>query len=206
MHNPAEPALPHTHARPLHWLTTAAAMAAIIAAAGLLQPTPAAGARTPTPTPKAAAAPGPQAPGTQPAPQAPAPDPQAAAYPLDCRGGPHQITGTAQGDLDGDGHPDTVVAVRCEAGLGTPPNALYVLAPDPADRTRSRVVATLLPAERRRHVTELAVRDGAVTATLLGYSAPEVPRCCPDTREHAKWAWTAGKFSLQLTTTEARSA
>ncbi|QES50922.1 hypothetical protein DEJ50_26900 [Streptomyces venezuelae] len=205
MHNPAEPALPHTHARPLHWLTTAAAMAAVIAAAGLLQPTPAAGARTPGP--QTAAAPGPQGPGAQaPGPQTPAPDPKTAAYPLDCRGGPHQITGTAQGDLDRDGHPDTVVAVRCEAGLGTPPNALYVLAPDPADTTRARVVATLLPAEQRRHVTELAVRDGAVTATLLGYSGPEVPRCCPDTRELAKWVWTAGKFSQELTTAEARSA
>ncbi|MEV8536427.1 hypothetical protein [Streptomyces sp. NPDC051211] len=193
MHNPAETALAHTDARPAHWLATAVAMAAVIAGAGLLQPTPAAGARS------TAAPGGPQAVAT-------APDPGAAAYPLDCRGGPHQVTASAQGDLDGDHRPDTVAAVRCEAGLGTPPNAVYVLVADPAAGSTPRVVATLLPAAQRKNVTELAVRDGAVTATLLGYSTPDVPRCCPDTKQLAKWVWAAGKFSQELTDAEARSA
>ncbi|MFG2297492.1 hypothetical protein [Streptomyces sp. NPDC048603] len=187
MHNPAEPALPHNDARPLHWLATAAAMAAVIAGAGLLQPTAVAG------TPGT-----PGKPGT-PASRIAAPDAALAHYPLDCRGGPHQITATAHGDLDGDGRPETVAAVRCDAGLGTPPNALYVLTQGTAAGTPPRVVATLLPAEQRKNVTELTVTDGKITATLLGYSTPDVPRCCPDTRQHAKWAWTGGKFSQELT-------
>ncbi|MEV7613043.1 hypothetical protein [Streptomyces sp. NPDC089799] len=192
MHSPAEPALPHNDARPLHWLATAAAMAAVIAGAGFLQPAAEAGTLS--------APAGPAAPGTpRTAPRVAAPDAALAQYPLDCRGGPHQVTATAHGDLDGDGRPETVAAVRCDAGLGTPPNALYVLTQDTAAGTPPRVVATLLPAAQRKNVTELAVSDGKITATLLGYSGPDVPRCCPDTRQHAKWAWTGGKFSHELT-------
>ena len=33
-----------------------------------------------------------------------------------------------------------------------------------------------------------------MTATLLGYSSPEVPRWKPDLREKAKWRWQDGKF------------
>ncbi|MFJ3924242.1 hypothetical protein [Streptomyces sp. NPDC090022] len=183
------PELEHTRTRPLHWLATATAMAAVIAAAGLLQPDPAAGTATTTTA----------APGT-PAPPA-APDTTGLTYPLDCRGVAQNVTATTTGDLDGDGHPETVVAVQCAAGSGTPPHALYVV----ADAARPRVVATLLAPAARRNVTELAVRDQAVTATLLGYSAPEVPRCCPDTEQLAKWRWTDGKFSQELTGPNARS-
>ena len=38
MQTSAVPDLAHTHARPVHWLATATAMAAVVAAAGLLQP------------------------------------------------------------------------------------------------------------------------------------------------------------------------
>jgi hypothetical protein len=40
------------------------------------------------------------------------------------------------------------------------------------------------------------VRGGTITATILGYSSKNVPRCCPDRRELAKWRWSAGKFVL----------
>ncbi|MFE7100324.1 hypothetical protein [Streptomyces erythrochromogenes] len=195
LHTPATLATPdtlaHTRTRPLHWLATATAMAAVIAAAGLVQPA----------TGSPAAAEEPAAKG----PQAAAPDAAAATYPLDCKGAPQAVTATAQGDLDGDGRPETVAAVRCDAGSGTPPHAVYVLTQDPAEGSRPRVVATLLDTPQRQTATELTVRDRTVTASLLGYSGPEVPRCCPDKKQLAKWRWSDGKFRQELTDSAARS-
>lgn len=195
-HSPAplEPtleALAHSHARPVHWLATATAMAAVIATAGLVQPatgTPAA----PTDAPANG-------------PQATAPDAAAVTYPLDCKGAPQAVTATAQGDLDGDGRPETVAAVRCQAGSGTPPHAIYVLTQDRTESAGPRVVATLLDTPQRQTATELTVRDGIVTATLLGYSSPEVPRYSPDVKKLAKWRWSGGKFRQELTDSTARS-
>ncbi|MFB7174780.1 hypothetical protein ACFCYM_28735 [Streptomyces sp. NPDC056254] len=203
LHTPATQATPdtpaHTRTRPLHWLATAGALAGIIAAAGLVQPatgTPADATGTTATATEEPAAKGPQA---------TAPDAAAATYPLDCKGAPRAVTATAHGDLDGDGRPETVAAVRCDAGSGTPPHALYVLTQDPAEGSRPRVVATLLDTPQRRTSTELTVRDRTVTATLLGYSGTEVPRCCPDTKQHAKWRWTDGKFRQELTDSAAKS-
>lgn len=195
LHSPAQPApateaLAHTRPRPVHWLATATAMAAAIAAASLVQPA------TGTPATAAPAAPREPAGDLR---AATAPDAAAATYPLDCKGAPQTVTATAQGDLDGDGHPETVAAVRCDAGSGTPPHAIYVLTHDKAAGTPPRVVATLLDAGRRRTATHLTVRDAVVTATLLGYSSPEVPRYSPDVTQLAKWRWTGGKFRQELT-------
>ncbi|TFE38783.1 hypothetical protein E3E14_27835 [Streptomyces sp. ICN441] len=176
MQTSAVPDLAHNHARPVHWLATATAMAAVVAAAGLLQPDHA----------RAGQAGGREA-------AAPAPEATGVPLPLECAGAPTVVVERATGDLDGDGGPETVVAARCEAGSGTPPSGIYVLA-----RSRTgepRVVATLLEPARRQSAAGLAVRDGVVTAVLLGYSSPEVPRCCPDERETVKWRWSGGKFA-----------
>ncbi|MGW6576133.1 hypothetical protein ACWGAN_28730 [Streptomyces sp. NPDC054945] len=192
--------LEHSRTRPVHWLATATAMAAVIAAAGLVQPATGSPATDITGT----AAKGPA---EDPAkgPQATAPDPAGVTYPLDCKGAPQTVTTSAHGDLDGDGRPETVAAVRCDAGSGTPPHAIYVLVQDPAEGARPRVVATLLEAARRQTATELTVRDGLVTATLVGYSSPDVPRYSPDTKQLAKWRWRDGKFRQELTDSAARS-
>ncbi|MCX5016514.1 hypothetical protein OG765_36955 [Streptomyces sp. NBC_00555] len=170
-------------------------MAAVIATAGLVQPA------TGTPASADPAANGPQA---------TAPDAAAVTYPLDCKGNPQAVTATAEGDLDGDGRPETVAAVRCQAGSGTPPHAIYVLtqtAPDKdaTEGARPRVVATLLDTPQRQTATDLTVRDGIVTATLLGYSSPDIPRYSPDVKKLAKWRWSDGKFRQELTDSTARS-
>ncbi|MGW6567675.1 hypothetical protein [Streptomyces sp. NPDC054975] len=179
MQLPAVPDLAHTHARPVHWLATATAMAAVVAAAGLLQPGPA--------TATTAAA------GSNPVSVLPAPDAATADYPLECGGAPAKVARRASGDLDGDGNPETVAVVHCEAGSGTPPHAVYVLT-HAKKGPHARVVATLVEPTQQKNVAALAVRDGAVTATLLGYSSPEVPSCCPDEREDVSWRWTSGSF------------
>ncbi|MFC8509358.1 hypothetical protein ACFU3J_06250 [Streptomyces sp. NPDC057411] len=181
--------LAHTHARPVHWLATATAMASVVALAGLLQPGPAGATAAPAPRP--------------------APDAATAHYPLRCGGAPSKIAQRATGDLDGDGNPETVAVVHCEAGSGTPPSGIYVLTHGKATGTgtaapAARVVATLVEPSQLKNVSGFAVRDGAVRATLLGYSSPDVPSCCPDQREQVTWRWKGGAF-VRTARTEART-
>ncbi|MEU2789616.1 hypothetical protein [Streptomyces sp. NPDC007100] len=172
--------LPHTRARALHWLATAAALAAVVATASLVQPPDATATTGGAASARAAAA--------------PAPDPRAAAYPVDCGPNRLDVVDSATGDLDGDGSPETVAVVRCHTETGTPPSGVYVLARPEAGRGAPRVAATLLAPARQRSVEGFAVRGGVVAATLLGYSTADVPRCCPDEREQVKWQWKGGKF------------
>lgn len=180
---PAVPELAHTTTRPIHWLATAAALAAVVAASGFLQPGSATAAQPGAPKNQAAHAAGPAV---------AAPDPAAADYPLNC--GPVKVVvqRKASGDLDGDGRPETVAAVRCDAGSGTPPNGVYVLTRSAGGKPR--VVATLVDPKDQFTVTALAVRDGAVTATLDGYSSDDVPRYRPDVHDRAQWQWRNGAF------------
>lgn len=67
-----------------------------------------------------------------------------------------------------------------------------------------RIVATLISPAEQQTVGALAVRDGAVTATLLGYSSPDVPRSNPDVRQQAKWRWQGGEF-VRSAPSQARS-
>lgn len=176
----AVPELAHTTTRPIHWVATATAVSGVIALSSVLQP----GAAT-------AAQPDNE---TRPAPVATAPpDPAKADFPLHCGPTKLLVVKKATGDLDGDGRPETVVVVHCDAGMGTPPDGLYVLT-QAAGTTTPRVVATLVDPKDRITVTDFAVRDAAVTATLLGYSSSDVPSCCPDVRDNAKWQWKNGAF------------
>ncbi|MFJ2268968.1 hypothetical protein ACIOHO_21825 [Streptomyces sp. NPDC087849] len=175
------PDLAHTDSRPLHWLATATAMAAVVAAAGMLQPDPAASASTTHRTTAQH--------GTAPV---AAPDPERVAYPLECAGVGSVVAQQAPGDLDGDGRPETVAVVHCDAGSGTPPSGVYVLTR--GSGAAPRIVATLVDPAQKMNVGDLAVRDGAVSATLFGYSSADVPRCCPDQQEKVTWRWKGGAF------------
>ncbi|MFH8345585.1 hypothetical protein [Streptomyces sp. NPDC018045] len=172
--------LPHTRTRALHWLATAAALAAVVAGASFVQPPDATATTDAAPGARAAAG--------------PAPDPRAAAYPVDCGPNRLDVVDSATGDLDGDGGPETVAVVRCHTETGTPPSGVYVLARPTTGKGAPRVAATLLAPAQRRSVDGIAVRGGVVAATLLGYSSTGVPRCCPDVREQTKWQWKGGKF------------
>ncbi|WP_328656650.1 hypothetical protein [Streptomyces sp. NBC_00334] len=181
MQHSAVPDLSHTHTRPIHWVATATAVAGVVALSSVLQPDPATAAQTAAPGPKSA-----------PAHLAP-PDPAAVPFPLDCGPVKALVVKKASGDLDGDGHPETVASVHCDAPMGTPPDGLYVVTRD-TEGGEPRVVATLVDPKDRRTVTELSVRDGAVRATVLGYSSTDVPSCCPDVTDHPKWQWKNGAF------------
>ncbi|MEV8226465.1 hypothetical protein AB0P41_10445 [Streptomyces sp. NPDC079167] len=184
MQTSALPDLAHTDAKPVHWLATATAMAAVVAGAGLLQPdaaTATASASEHRVTTQHGSAPA-----------AKAPDPARVTFPLDCGSAGHTVAESAPGDLDGDGGPETVAVVRCAAGSGTPPSGIYVVT-QPSGAA-PRVVATLVDPAQKLNVTDFTVRDGRVSATLLGYSSADVPRCCPDELESASWQWKGNAF------------
>ncbi|WP_405954495.1 hypothetical protein [Streptomyces phaeochromogenes] len=191
MQQSAVPELAHTHTRPIHWLATATALAGVVAVSGFLQPDRATAAQH-----------GPES-KTAPAAVAP-PDPAGVEFPIECGPTEAAVQKKASGDLDGDGRPETVAVVRCEAGSGTPPSGVYVVTRS-ADDPKARVVATLVDPKERLSVEEFAVRDATITATLLGYSSRDVPSCCPDVTERAKWQWKNGAF-VRSTPSGAHSA
>ncbi|MFC8871951.1 hypothetical protein ACFUAC_30610 [Streptomyces sp. NPDC057148] len=191
MQHPAVPDLSHTHTRPIHWVATATALAAVVALSSVLQPDAATAAQTPGAEPRNA-----------PAHIAP-PDPAAVAFPLECGPVKAVVQRKATGDLDGDGRPETVAVVHCDAPMGTPPDGVYVLTRGTGD-AKPRVVATLVDPADRRTATALAVRGGEVHATLLGYSSADVPSCCPDVTDDVKWQWKNGAF-VRDTPSQART-
>jgi len=176
----AVPELAHTRTRPIHWLATATALAGVVALSSLLQPDAATAAQKP----------GPRA---QSAPAVAAPATDGVDFPLECGPVGAVVEREASGDLDGDGRAETVAVVHCDAGISTPPDGVYVLTHGVGE-ARARVVATLVDPKDRYTVEDFAVREGAVTATLLGYSSVDVPTCCPDTEESLKWRWRNGSF------------
>ncbi|MFG3106634.1 hypothetical protein [Streptomyces tendae] len=185
MQHPAVPDLSHTHTRPIHWVATATAVAGVVALSSVLQPDAATAAQS---ADKAAA----PAPKSAPAHSTP-PDPATVAFPLECGPVKAVVQKKASGDLDGDGRPETVAVVHCDAPMGTPPDGVYVVTRS-NDGGKPRVVATLVNPEERRTATELSVHDGVVRATLLGYSSADVPSCCPDVKDDVNWRWKNGAF------------
>ncbi|MCX3063929.1 hypothetical protein [Streptomyces beihaiensis] len=180
MQQPAVPELAHTTTRPIHWLATATALAAVVAVCGFLQPDSATAAQNDhgrIGTRGQSAAP---------------PDPATVRFPLVCGPVKPVVQHKAVGDLDGDGRPETVAVVHCDAGTGTPPSGVYVLTQTPG--ARARIVATLVDPKDHYTVSDLRIRGGAVTATLDGYSSPDVPRYRPDIHDTAKWQWRNGAF------------
>lgn len=181
MQQPAVPELAHTHTRPIHWVATATAVAGVVALSSVLQPNPATAAQAAGPEGRTAPV------------VTTAPDPAAVHFPIQCGPVKAKVQKRVSGDLDGDGRPETVVVVHCDAPMGTPPDAVYVIT-HAKDTGEPRVVATLLSPKTRNTVTDFTLSDGAVLATLLGYSTSDVPSCCPDVKDEAKWQWKDGAF------------
>ena len=161
--------LAHTQHPPVHWLATATALAGVVAAAGLLQPDRRhrrpARPRSPKTAPGRRGA----------APTRPASTSRSTAGPTEAA-----VQQQASGDLDGDGRPETVAVVRCDAGIRHP--AQRRLRPHPG-RGRPAGPESSPPCvdpKDRLSVDRLHRPRRRVTATLLGYSSPDVPSCCPD--------------------------
>ncbi len=169
----------HTQPRPMHWLATATALSAVVAAASFVQPPDA----TATTSRNTAAGR-----------HSSAPDPGKVTFPVTCGPNHPEVVKKASGDLDGDGTTETVAVVRCHSDTGTPPSGVYVLAPPTDPKAAPRIVATLVAPAQQLSVQSLAVENGVISAGLLGYSDLNVPRCCPDVHKSVKWQWRDGKF------------
>ncbi|REK90010.1 hypothetical protein DY245_12615 [Streptomyces inhibens] len=170
----------HTQPRPMHWLATATAISAVVAAASFVQP-PDATATTSHDVRVAQSS-------------VAAPDPAKVTFPVDCGPNRLDVVKKVSGDLDHDGTTETVAVVRCHSETGTPPSGVYVLAQPTDPKAAPRIVATLLAPAQRLSVQNLVVKDGTISAALLGYSTLDVPRCCPDVHKSVKWQWQDGKF------------
>ncbi|WP_405874709.1 MULTISPECIES: hypothetical protein [unclassified Streptomyces] len=178
MQQSAVPELAHTHTRPIHWVATATAISGVMALSSLLQPNPATAAQAAGPRTTHAAT---------------APSTVGIDFPITCGPVKAVVQKKTSGDLDGDGNPETVAVVHCDAPMGTPPDGVYVIT-RASHADKPRVVATLIAPKSGDTVSDIAVRDGAVLATLRGYSSSDVPRCCPDVTDSAKWQWKNGAF------------
>ncbi|WP_370096025.1 hypothetical protein [Streptacidiphilus sp. MAP12-20] len=168
------PASPPAHARsrPLHWVATAAGIAAVVGTALAVGPAGAAQQAAPGAAHQVGAA--------------AAPDPSKVTLPLDCAGQPVKIDQRFAATLPGTGVPVTVVAARCDATGGTPPDGLFVL------EAGSTAVVRLLDPARRLTVRSMAMRsDGSIHAVVSGYSTADVPNCCPDVHETLDWTFAA---------------
>ncbi|MFC4032222.1 hypothetical protein ACFO3J_12105 [Streptomyces polygonati] len=177
------PALPHTRSRTAHWLTTAGALGALVAAVALVQPADASQTAAPAAPPKAPARP------------VAAPDPAAVTYPLDCGAGiGTDVVSRVSGDLDGDGRPETVVVVHCHSDVGTPPAGVFVLAAPVTAGGRPRIAETLVRPRDQRQITGFRLDGRTVRATVLGFSSDTVPRCCPDLSRGYAWEWRGDRY------------
>ncbi|MFB7506795.1 hypothetical protein [Streptomyces broussonetiae] len=179
MQQSAVPELAHTQTRPIHWVATATAVAGVVALSSVVQP----GSATAATGTHTTAAPAVVAP----------PSTAGVVFPLHCGPAKAVVAKQATGDLDGDGRPETVAVVHCDAAMGTSPDGVYVVT-RPSDGGKPRVVATLVDPRDRVTVTDFSIRARAVGATLLGYSSDAVPNCCPDLKTPVKWQWNGSAF------------
>ncbi|SEG54810.1 hypothetical protein SAMN05216223_106148 [Actinacidiphila yanglinensis] len=178
----AGPALPHARSGAMHWITTAAAVGALVGAVALVQPadaSPKAGGRPATPS----------------GPPVAAPDPHAVTYPLTCApGATVDVISHVSADLDGDGRPETIAVVRCHSDTGTPPSGVYVLSAPAHAGGLPKIAVTLVNPKDDRQISDFRLAGRSVKATVLGFSSDDTPRCCPDLRRTYTWEWRDGRY------------
>jgi hypothetical protein len=93
------------------------------------------------------------------------------------------------------------VLVRCNAGAGTPPSALYVF--DGATSTRSPHLLEALVTDADgwqagsfSRANPVSVNGASMSLTVAGSSSNSVPNCCPDVRATLGWHWTGSHYQL----------
>ncbi len=111
-------------------------------------------------------------------------------HPLWCQGTAELVQDVLLGDVDGDETSEALVTVRCAAGAGSPPSALYVY---DGRRRAVGLVGELLTPRDDVLLTGVAVKDETVIARGTTYSSSRVPRCCPDERFTGIWRWRDGE-------------
>ena len=78
----------------------------------------------------------------------------------------------------------TVVVARCDSGAGSPPSGVFVV---DGDGAAAKVTATLVRPADEVQLSTVTTTSTGIRATGLGYSTPDVPRCCPDRHVTLDW-------------------
>lgn len=116
------------------------------------------------------------------------------AHPLECGPLPRRVLDVEVADVvAGDGR-EAVVVLRCDAGAGSPPSAVFVYDRGSLRTEPAAPVATLLDAGEDVLLSDVDAAPGEVTGEGYGYSRPDLPRCCPDRHDTYTWTWTGGGF------------
>jgi hypothetical protein len=115
-------------------------------------------------------------------------------HPLECGPLPRRVLDVEVADVVPGEGPEAVVVLRCDAGAGSPPSAVFVYDRGSLRTRPATPVATLLDAGEDVLLDDVAAREGEVTGEGYGYGAPDVPRCCPDRHDTYTWTWTGGGF------------
>ncbi len=109
---------------------------------------------------------------------------------LDCGPAPLVQVRQHRYDFTGDGVEDALVAVRCDAGAGAPPSAVFAVAARPGG---PEVVDELLTPDRGEVVKDLQAVGANAVVTTFGFG-PEAPRCCPDLEITHTFRWDGAAF------------
>jgi len=93
-------------------------------------------------------------------------------------------------DFDGDTSTDSILAVRCDAGAGSPPTGVYAVQ---AAADGPKVVGTLVSTEEGVVIQSITPAADGIRLLALGYSEG-VPRCCPDLEVSYRFQWNGTTF------------
>lgn len=93
-------------------------------------------------------------------------------------------------DFTGDGVADALLAVRCDAGAGSPPSTVLAIVARPGG---PEILAEILAADAGEVVSGLDNTGASAVITAFGYSA-DAPRCCPDLQVTRSFRWLGESF------------
>jgi hypothetical protein len=109
---------------------------------------------------------------------------------VDCGGAKLVTVRQHTWDFTGDGVPDALIAVRCEAGAGSPPSAVFAVA---AGAARPSIAGELLRPADNEVVADLSGQGGEAVVTTFAFG-PGAPRCCPDLQAVRRYRWNGHGF------------
>ncbi len=114
---------------------------------------------------------------------------------MDCAGQPVAVDATAYGTFWA-GRASVAVSAHCDAGAGSPPSVLTVLVDSAAQGPARPVTTQVLVSEREDLLIDrLSATARGLTATGLGFSGSDIPRCCPDTDVRRTWRWDGARLA-----------
>jgi hypothetical protein len=85
--------------------------------------------------------------------------------------------------------------VRCNAGAGSPPVALYVY-DGATSRSDAHLLSTLISDNDNWLAGSFNASASSVSIAVAGFSTNSVPNCCPDVQTTLTWLWDGSGFRL----------